>query len=158
MAIRELRYEGDSVLRKICKPIKAIDSKIVELMQDMEETMLENEGVGLAAPQIGILRRCVVINPHDGSDTLFMINPEIIEQDGEQDCVEGCLSVPNKRGLVQRPYSLTCRYYDLEGNHIEMDAEGFLANIICHELDHLDGIVYTEKMERFLTTEELEEL
>ena len=145
MAIRELRYEGDSVLRKICKPIKAIDSKIVELMQDMEETMLENGGVGLAAPQIGILRRCVVINPHDGSDTLFMINPEIIDQDGEQDCVEGCLSVPNKRGLVQRPYSLTCRYYDLEGNHIEMDAEGFLANIICHELDHLDGVLYIDK-------------
>ncbi len=145
MAIRELRYEGDSVLRKVCKPVKSIDRKLIDLMLDMEETMHENEGVGLAAPQIGILRRCVVIDPHDGSDTFYMINPEITASEGTQDCVEGCLSVPNKRGLVQRPYKVTCRYYDLEGNEIELDAEGFLANIICHELDHLDGTLYIDK-------------
>lgn len=145
MAIREVRYEGDSVLRKICKPIKAIDKKIVDLMMDMEDTMRENEGVGLAAPQIGILRRCVVIDPHDGSDTYYMINPVIVDSDGEQDCLEGCLSVPNKRGLVKRPYRVVCRYFDLEGNEIELEAEDFLANIICHELDHLDGTLYIDK-------------
>ncbi|MBR5136973.1 MAG: peptide deformylase [Clostridia bacterium] len=145
MAIREVRYEGDSVLRKVCKPVKAIDQKLIDLMMDMEDTMRENEGVGLAAPQIGILRRCVVIDPHDGSDTFYMVNPEIVDSEGEQDCVEGCLSVPNKRGLVKRPYRVVCRYFDLEGNEIELDAEGFLANIICHELDHLDGTLYIDK-------------
>ncbi len=145
MAIRELRTEGDPVLRKTCKPVRVIDDRLLDLLRDMEETMRENNGVGLAAPQVGILKRVVVVDPCDGSEALYLINPVITSSEGDQECVEGCLSVPNKRGMVHRPYKVTCQYVDTDGNEMEIEAEELLANIICHELDHLDGVLYVDK-------------
>ena len=157
MAIRELRIEGDPVLRKVCKPVRVIDDRLESLMLDMEETMHENNGVGLAAPQVGVLKRCVVVDPCDDSgEALFMINPVIVSGEGDQECVEGCLSVPNKRGMVHRPYQVTCRYTDMDGNEMEIEAEGLLANIICHELDHLDGVLYVDKA-RMMSDREYDE-
>lgn len=146
MAIRNIRTLGDDILRKTSKPIKEITPKITELIEDMFDTMYEAEGVGLAAPQVGILKRIVVIDIGDGNP-LVMINPEIIEKSGEQTGQEGCLSVPGKAGIVTRPNYVKARAWDENMKLYVVEGEGLLARAICHELDHLDGNMYVDFVE-----------
>ncbi|MDO5132565.1 MAG: peptide deformylase [Eubacteriales bacterium] len=159
MALRTIREMGDPVLEKKAKTIKEVTPRIRALAQDMLETMYDSGGVGLAAPQVGILKRLVVIDiTEERNEPLTMLNPEILEQDGVQTGYEGCLSVPQKVGIVTRPNRVVVRYRDLEMNEWEMEAEEFLARAICHELDHLDGHLYVEKVEGGLRdASELEE-
>ena len=147
MALRNIREMGDSVLEKKAKVIKEVTPRIRALAKDMLETMYDAGGVGLAAPQVGILKRMVVIDiSEEQNEPYTMLNPQIIEQDGEQTGYEGCLSVPGKVGEVTRPNRVVVRYNDLEMNEWEMEAEEFLARAVCHELDHLDGHLYVEKV------------
>ena len=155
MGIRKILTDKDPALHKVCKPVESFDRKLHKLLDDMAETMDDANGVGLAAPQVGILRRVVVVDTGEG--VLELINPELIETSGEQEGVEGCLSVPGKYGLVKRPYIAKVRAQDRSGTWFEAEGEELIARCFCHELDHLDGIVYTEVMERFLTEEELQE-
>ena len=155
MGIRKILTDKDPALHKVCKPVESFDRKLHKLLDDMAETMDDAGGVGLAAPQVGILRRVVVVDTGDG--VLELVNPELVETSGEQEGAEGCLSVPGKYGLVKRPYIAKVRAQDRDGNWFEAEGEDLLARCFCHELDHLDGIVYTEVMERFLTEEELQE-
>ena len=145
MALREIRVQGDTVLGKVCKPITEVTPKIVDLIDDMIETMYEANGVGLAAPQVGILKRLVVIDVGEGP--IVMINPTIVSFDGEQTGSEGCLSVPGKAGQVTRPNHVVARFFDEEMNECEIEGTELLARAICHELDHLDGHLYVEKVE-----------
>ena len=146
MAIRKIVEIGDEKLRKVCRPVEKFDKRLQTLLDDMADTMYKANGVGLAGPQVGILRRVVVIDVGDG---LFkMVNPVIVEREGEQSGPEGCLSVPGRSGIVTRPNIVTVRYLDRSGDEYEATAEGFLARAFCHELDHLDGVVYVDKMER----------
>ena len=144
MAVMKILRLGDETLRKKSHPVTKIDRRTVGLLKDMAETMYAADGCGLAAPQVGILRRMVVIDVGDG--LIELINPEIIESEGEEIGVEGCLSVPGRRGTVKRPAKVVVRALDKKGREIELTAEGFLARAVCHELDHLDGIVYVDKM------------
>lgn len=154
MAIRRIVKIGDDKLRKHAKPVEKFDARLKTLLSDMAETMYKADGVGLAAPQVGILRRVVVVDVGDG---LFeLVNPEIIRSEGEQSGPEGCLSVPNRQGLVTRPQTVTVRAMDRDGNEIEVTGEDFLARAFCHELDHLDGVLYVDKMEREIFPEEEE--
>ena len=146
MAIRKIRHDGDDILRKVCKPIEKMTPRIQTLIEDMYETMYEANGVGLAAPQVGILKRVVVIDIGDGN-AYTLINPEIIEADGEQTGEEGCLSLPGLQGTVTRPNHVICRAQNEEMEVYTIEAEGLLARAICHELDHLDGILYKDKVE-----------
>lgn len=156
MAYRQIRKDGDEVLRKISRPVDSIDKKILALLEDMADTMYRADGVGLAAPQIGILKRIVVIDVGDG--LYEMINPIILEQSGEQDGMEGCLSIPGVLGKVKRPMKVTLRYTDRNGEGITIEAKEFFARAICHELDHLDGILYKDKAHKMYTEKELEEM
>ena len=144
MAIRTIRTAGDTVLAKKCKEVLEVTPKITELIDDMLETMYEANGVGLAAPQVGILKRIVVIDVGEGP--IVMINPTIIETEGEQVGDEGCLSVPGKVGQVKRPNRVVARFFDEDMNECEIEGEELLARAICHELDHLDGHLYVEKV------------
>ncbi len=157
MALREIRVQGDPVLGKVCKEVKEITPRIQDLIDDMIETMYEANGVGLAAPQVGILKRIVVIDVGEGP--IVMINPRIVAQDGEQTGDEGCLSVPGKAGIVTRPNYVMARFFDEEMNECEIEGEELLARAICHELDHLEGHLYVEKVEGGLhdVTYEVEE-
>jgi len=158
MALREIRVEGDPVLTKVCKEVKEVTPRIQDLIDDMIETMYEANGVGLAAPQVGILKRIVVIDVGEGP--IVMINPKIVAQEGEQTGDEGCLSVPGKAGCVTRPNYVMARFFDEEMNECEIEGEELLARAICHELDHLEGHLYVEKVEGGLhdvTYEEPEE-
>ena len=148
MALRTIRIQGDPVLEKKCREIKEVTEKIRTLIDDMLETMYEANGVGLAAPQVGILKRLVVIDVGDGP--IVMINPEILETSGEQTGDEGCLSLPGKAGCVTRPNYVKAQYYDEEMEEYIIEGEELLARAICHELDHLDGHMYTEKVEGML--------
>ena len=154
MGLRKILTDKDPALHKTCKPVVSFDRKLHKLLDDMTETMLDANGVGLAAPQVGILRRVVVVDTGEG--ILELVNPTLVETDGEQMGAEGCLSVPGKYGLVKRPYYAKVRAQDRDGNWFEAEGEELIGRCFCHELDHLDGIVYTEVMERFLTDEELE--
>ena len=145
MALRTIRVEGDPVLSKVCREVTEVTPKIVTLIDDMLETMYEANGVGLAAPQVGILKRIVVIDVGEGP--IVMINPEIIESDGEQTGDEGCLSIPGKAGQVTRPNHVKARFMGEDMNEYEIEGEELLARCICHELDHLDGHLYVEKVE-----------
>ncbi|WP_026652699.1 peptide deformylase [Butyrivibrio proteoclasticus] len=153
MAIRTIREYGDDVLAKPCKDVKEITPKIKELVDDMLETMYEANGVGLAAPQVGILKRIVVIDV-TGEDPIVMINPEILETDGEQTGYEGCLSLPGKSGVVTRPNYVKAKATDIDGTEYIIEGEELLARAICHELDHLDGHMYVEKVEGDLVDNE----
>ena len=144
MAVMKILRLGDETLRKKSHPVTKIDRRTVGLLKDMAETMYAADGCGLAAPQVGILRRMVVIDVGDG--LIELINPEIIESEGEEIGVEGCLSVPGRRGTVKRPTKVVVRALDKKGREIELTAEGFLARAGCHELDHLDGVLYVDKM------------
>lgn len=145
MAIRKIRTIGDEILRKQCKPVKEITPRLAELIEDMFETMYESCGVGLAAPQVGILKQLVVIDVEDGNQYV-LINPEIVEARGTQTGPEGCLSVPGKSGTVARPEYVKVRALDEELKPIELEGEGFLARAICHECDHLSGSLYVDKI------------
>ena len=145
MALREIRTQGDPVLEKVCKPVKEMTPRLQALADDMLETMYAANGVGLAAPQVGILRRIVVIDVGEGPYVL--VNPEIIERDGEQTGQEGCLSVPGVYGIVTRPEHVKAKAFDKDMKPYEIEAEGLFARAICHELDHLDGHMYTELVE-----------
>ena len=144
MALRNIRVIGDEVLKKQTREVKEITPKIIQLIDDMYDTMYDAMGVGLAAPQIGILKKIVVIERGEGPFTF--INPVIVETDGEQDGDEGCLSVPGKFGRVIRPNYVKVRAFDEEMNEFELEAEGFFARAICHECDHLEGKLYVEKV------------
>lgn len=145
MAIRNVRLSGDPILRKISKEVKEVTPKIRVLVDDMLETMYDKEGVGLAAPQVGILKRIVVIDIGDGP--LVMINPRLVREEGSQTGDEGCLSVPGKAGQVTRPNDVTVRYMDVDGEDYELDGTELLARAICHEVEHLDGKLYTDIVE-----------
>ena len=145
MALREIRVQGDPVLAKVCKEVKEVTPRTMDLIDDMIETMYEANGVGLAAPQVGILKRIVVIDVGEGP--IVMINPTIVATDGEQTGDEGCLSVPGKAGIVTRPNYVKARFFDEEMNECEVEGTELLARAICHELDHLDGHLYVEKVE-----------
>ena len=153
MGLRKILTDKEPALHKVCKPVTAFDSKLHKLLDDMRETLIDSNGVGLAAPQVGILRRVVLVDV--GDEILELVNPTLLETDGEQMGAEGCLSVPGKYGLVLRPYWAKVRAQDRYGDWYEAEGEELIARCFCHELDHLDGIVYTEVMERFLTEEEL---
>ncbi len=144
MAIRRIRLDGDEVLRKVCKEVPEVTPRIKTLIEDMFDTMYEANGVGLAAPQVGILKRIVVIDIGNG-EPLCLINPKIIESDGEQTGDEGCLSLPGLVGEVTRPNHVICEAYDMEMKKIIVEGTELLARAICHELDHLDGILYKDK-------------
>lgn len=153
MGIRKIMTVKEPCLHKVCRPVEKFDGKLHKLLDDMKETLLDANGVGLAAPQVGILRRVVVVDT--GEEMLELVNPELLETSGEQEGAEGCLSVPGKYGLVKRPMVAKVRAQDRDGNWFEVEGEKLIARCFCHEIDHLDGIVYTEVMERFLTEEEL---
>ena len=153
MALRKIALQGEECLTKVCRPVTEFNDRLHTLLDDMAETLEEAGGVGLAAPQVGILRRVVVVDT--GEEMLELVNPELLETSGEQEGAEGCLSVPGKYGLVKRPMVAKVRAQDRDGNWFEVEGEELIARCFCHEIDHLDGIVYTEVMERFLTEEEL---
>ena len=154
MALRTIRTEGDPVLRKKSRPITEMTQKLRNLIVDMMDTMYDSMGVGLAAPQVGILKRIVVIDVGEGP--IVLINPEILETGGEQDGMEGCLSVPGEYWLVKRPNYAKVRAQDRDGNWFELEGEELIARCICHENDHLDGHIYTEIAYRKLSDEEIE--
>lgn len=155
MALRTIVVQGDECLKKVCHPVTEFNSRLHSLLDDMKETLVESGGVGLAAPQVGILRRVVVVMNED-EEIIELVNPEIIATEGEQTGLEGCLSVPGRYGIVTRPYVVRVRAQDRNGNFFEVEDEDLTARCFCHELDHLDGILYTQVMERFLTDEELQ--
>ena len=157
MAIRKIVKLGeDDVLRKHARKVEKFDKRLHVLLDDMADTMYEADGAGLAAPQVGILKRVVVIDVGEG--LIELVNPEIIATEGTQMCIEGCLSVPGKRGKVERPAIVRVHAQDRDGNHIELEGEEFLANALCHELDHLDGIIYVDKMREDVTDQYGEEV
>lgn len=154
MGLRKILTDKEPALHKVCKPVEKFDWRLHKLLDDMRDTLLEANGVGLAAPQVGILRRVVIVDL--GDEILELVNPQIIATDGEQEGAEGCLSVPGRYGLVKRPYYAKVRAQDRYGEWFEAEGEELIGRCFCHELDHLDGILYTQVMERFLTEEELE--
>lgn len=160
MALRKIVLRGDEILTKVCKPVKEITPRIVETMNDMVETMEENYGVGLAAPQIGVMKRYFVARPYpDAEDEemdqiYYMINPEITEREGSQESCEGCLSYPGYVGYVNRPTRIKMKAQDLDGKWHEYEFEDFAAIVMSHEYDHLDGILYTDKARDIMTNEE----
>lgn len=156
MALRQVLFLGEDALRKISRPIESINKRILTLLDDMAETMYEQEGAGLAAPQVGVLRRAIVIDVGDDNGLIQMINPEIIAREGEQECIEGCLSIPGRRGYVVRPQKVVVHGTARSGKEIEIVAEGHLAIAFCHEIDHLDGILFLDQMTREATEEEEE--
>ena len=146
MAIRNIRIEGDPILRKVSREVPEITDRIKVLLDDMGETMYSADGVGLAAPQVGILKRIIVVDPHDEETGLVkLVNPEIVESDGEQIGVEGCLSIPNYNATVKRPEHVKVKYIDEDGNEKVWDAHGFPAVILSHEIDHLNGVLFRDK-------------
>lgn len=163
MAIRKIVTKGDSVLEKNCRPVTNYNGRIFTLLDDMKETLARSGGVGLAAPQVGILRRAVIVletNVPEGEEEYFieLLNPQIIEKDGEQVGGEGCLSLPGEWGIVKRPSHVKVRAQDRDGNTFEVEGDGLTARCFCHELDHLDGILFPERAERMLTPEEIDNI
>ena len=156
MAIRNIREMGDSVLNKTCKEVKDVSLRTKILIQDMFDTMYEAQGVGLAAPQVGVLKRITVIDV-TGEDPILLINPVILEMSGEQTGNEACLSVPGKTGVVTRPNYVKVKAYDEHMQPFEIEGTELLARAFCHEIEHLDGHMYTEHIDHFLTEEELQE-
>ena len=160
MALRHILTQGDPTLNKKCRPVTDFNARLHQLLDDMADTLAESNGVGLAAPQVGILRRAVLVletNVPEGEDeyVIELINPEIIETSGEQDGPEGWLSVPGEYGLVKRPMNVRVRAQNRFGEWFEVEGTGLTARCFCHEIDHLEGILFTEKCERMLTEEEM---
>ena len=146
MALRQIRMQGDDILLKPCKEIKKMDERLRQLIEDMFETMHEAQGVGLAAPQVGVLKRMMIVEVPEGEGRVF-INPVILEEEGEQVGYEGCLSIPRKRGIVRRPARIVVEALNENMEPFRIEAEELLARAICHECDHLKGILYTELVE-----------
>ncbi len=146
------------ILEQVCEPVKTFDKKLAKLLTDMYETMIEFDGVGLAAPQIGVNKQIAIVDIDDESGTIELINPEILETSGEQNGIEGCLSFPGLYGEVLRPYYVKIKAYDRKGKPFIMEAEDYLARAIQHEIDHLHGILFTSKVSKYLDEEELEEV
>ncbi len=155
MALRKILRQGDSALEKVCRPVEKFDRKLHWLLDDLRETLEEADGVGLAAPQVGILRRAVIV-VDDQEQMIELVNPVIIRQEGEQDGWEGCLSVPGMYGKVRRPSSVTVRAQDRNGNFFEVSGGDMVARCFCHELEHLDGHLFVEHTDKLYTVEELE--
>ena len=161
MALRNIVHEGDMVLHKHCRPVTNFDDRLAMLLDDMRETLAEADGVGLAAPQVGVLRRAVIVletNVPEGEEprVIELINPEIIASDGEQTGPEGCLSLPGRFGLVKRPMDVTVRAQDRHGNTFEVSGHELTARCFCHEIDHLEGTMFTDCALRMLSDDELE--
>ncbi len=156
MAIRKIVTVGDPVLRKTSRPVERFNERLWELLDDMKDTMYKAEGVGLAAVQVGVLRRVVVVDVGDGF--LELINPEIVETSGEYEDIEGCLSVPGQNGMVKRPEYCKIRAQNRKGVWRFYEGEGLKARCFCHEIDHLDGVLYTDKQERELSAEEIKRM
>ena len=155
MALRKIVLQGDDCLKKVCRPVTDFNARLHTLLDDMTETLIDSGGVGLAAPQVGILRRlCVVMNEDD--EVIELINPEIIATEGEQTGLEGCLSVPGKYGGVTRPYVVRVRAQDRNGAFFEVEDEALTARCFCHEIEHLDGHLFIEHTDHLLSEEELE--
>lgn len=156
MAILNIVKEGDPTLRKVCRPVTEITPRIIQLLDDMQETLIDSNGAGLAAPQVGILRRIAVVDMEDG--IVELINPEIIESEGEQEELEGCLSVPDVWGITHRPAKVTVRAMNRKGEIFTVTGEDLDARCFCHEIDHLDGHLFTDKAVRILTPDEVAEI
>lgn len=156
MAMLNILKDGAEELRKTCKPVEKISPRLIRLLDDMRETLKASGGVGLAAPQVGILRRVVLVD--NGTEVLELINPEIVEASGEQEDYEGCLSVPNRWGITRRPAYVKVRAMNRHGKYYEADGTGITARCFCHEIDHLNGILFTDKAVRMLTEEEIEKM
>ena len=157
MALRKIVVQGEDCLNKVCRPVTEFNRRLHLLMDDLLDTLSEAGGAGLAAPQVGVLRRACVVMDDDTEEYIELINPSIIAQSGEQTGPEGCLSVPGKWGLVTRPNYVRVRAQDRDGKWFEVEGEGLTARCYCHELEHLDGHLYTELIDHFLTDEEVEE-
>ncbi len=156
MAIRKIVKEGDDVLAKKCRPVEKFDIRLAQLLDDMAETLHLANGVGLAAPQVGILRRVVIIDIGEG--VIELINPQIVAYSGEQETLEGCLSCPGEWGITRRPEYVKVKAQDRNGKEFTIDGKGLLAKAFCHELDHLEGIIFKQVAVRMLTPSEIEEL
>ena len=156
MAILNIVKEGDPLLRKKCRPVTEITPRILTLLDDMRETLIEANGAGLAAPQVGILRRIALVDL--GEEIVELINPEIVETEGEQEEVEGCLSVPDVWGITKRPAWVKVKAMNRSGEEFEVEGEGLNARCLCHEIDHLDGHLFTDNVVHILSPEEVEEL
>ena len=156
MAILNIVKEGDPVLRKECRPVGEITPRIVRLLDDMRETLIDADGAGLAAPQVGVMRRIAIVE-HEGK-YIELINPEIVSREGEQEEVEGCLSVPGVWGITHRPMKVTVKATDRNGKEFTVSGEGLLARAFCHEIDHLSGKLFTDDVVKILTDEEVKEL
>ena len=155
MALRKIVLQGDDCLKKVCRPVTDFNARLHTLLDDMTETLIDSGGVGLAAPQVGILRRlCVVMNEDD--EVIELINPEIIATEGEQTGLEGCLSVPGKYGVVTRPYVVRVRAQDRNGAFFEVEDEALTARCFCHEIEHLDGHLFIEHTDHLVSEEGLE--
>ena len=156
MALRKIVVQGEECLTKVCRPVTEFNPHLHQLLDDMLETLEDANGAGLAAPQVGVLRRvCVVMN--EDEDIIELVNPEIIAAEGEQTGLEGCLSIPGKFGIVTRPYTVRVRAQDRDGNFFEVEDEALTARCFCHEIEHLDGHLFVERTDHLLTEEELEE-
>ena len=156
MAIRKIVQDGDPILKKVCRPVEKFDDKLATLLDDMRETVITANGAGLAANQVGILRRAIVVVNVEDDSIIELVNPEIIESDGEQDGAEGCLSFPGQYGMVKRPMHVKVRAQDRNGKFFEIEGTDFLARAFCHETDHLKGIVFKERASRILSEDEME--
>ena len=154
MALRKIVTVGDPILTKVCRPVTKFDQKLAILIEDMIETMHDANGVGLAGPQVGILRRVVVVDA--GDEDIELVNPEIVKAEGEQTGLEGCLSLPGRWGIVTRPYTVRVRAQDRDGATFEVEDEDITARCFCHEIEHLDGHLFVEHTDHLLTEEELE--
>ena len=155
MALRKIVEMGDPCLNKVCRPVTEFNSRLHELLDDMVETLADANGAGLAAPQVGVLRRVCIVMDEDSEEYIELINPEIVAQSGEQTGLEGCLSVPGKWGIVTRPNVVRVRAQDRDGQWFEVEGEELTARAFCHEIEHLDGHLYTEHIDHFLSDEEL---
>ena len=161
MGLRKILTDAEPALHKVCRPVEKFDRRLHKLLDDMRQTLAEANGVGLAAPQVGVLRRVVLVietnHAEDEPDTILeLVNPEIIATEGTQTGTEGCLSIPGECGIVTRPMVVTVRAQDRNGNFFEYTGEGLTARCFCHELDHLDGVLYPDRADRMLDEDELE--
>lgn len=156
MAIRRIIERGDPTLSKICRPVTDFNRRLHTLLDDMTETLKEAGGVGLAAPQVGILRRLCIVEDSEG-EIIELINPELVSSEGQQTGLEGCLSIPGRYGIVTRPYKVRVRALDRDGNTFEIEDEGLTARCFCHEIEHLDGLLYTAHCDHLLSDEEVEQ-
>ena len=157
MALRQIRKEGDDILKKKARPVKEINANIIALLDDMMETLIEKDGVGIAAPQVGVLKRVAIVSHED--ETYELINPEILEMEGSQICNEACLSVPGRSGDIDRPFKMTVKALNRDGEEYTVTVDDFLASVFSHEIDHLEGILFLDKATsvQFLNQEQMDE-